>query len=108
MYKIWTDNVCLGESDLEMFDESMNVRSGRFSPLQPYWQVRSVFRLFSQALEMQGASRTQALEKYYSARDRLGLSLRDNVGSPVSVGEIHIIDVNESDDDLRIEVYPPK
>src|SRR6185503_12069711 len=105
-FEIWSRGQLLGETDLENHDEGMNVRSGRFRPHEQYFRVRSVFRLFSAALDLRGAAQQSAVAEYYRMRDELELTVRERGGAEVLLGTVHIVDLDD-DMEIEIEVSPP-
>jgi hypothetical protein len=107
MFEIWSHGRILGETELEVHDTGMNVRSGRFRPRQDYFGVRSVFKAYSAAVDMNGDAQQRALLQYYQMRDELELELRDGGGARIPSGTIHIADFEDSVEEMEIEVYPP-
>lgn len=85
--------VIVGHSELEKIDPDDGRAWGAFRPGLGYELVQPVFRLFSQAVPP-GASEkdTALLERYYKARDALGLELQDASGAPIRASAIHIAD----------------
>ena len=106
-FEVRSGGQLLGETDLEMRDSGMNVRIGRFHPLSGYLQVRSVFKAYSDAMDLVGSAQRQALEDYYRKRDELRLTIHDRNGQELLASVIHIIDLDDSLEEIQIEVYPP-
>ena len=89
--------IVVGHSELEERDESLGRAWGRFRPGLGYELVQPIFRLFSEAVPMPGGEpRDQdKLERYHSARDKLGLELVDASGRSIPTSTIHIADYTE-------------
>lgn len=85
-------DVIIGHSDLEESDVSIGRAWGVFRPGFGYELVQPVFQLFSEAVPMPGgeAHDEEKLSRYLAARERLGLSLVDDEGTPISTSAIHI------------------
>jgi hypothetical protein len=107
MFEIWSHGKLLGECDLEMHDSGMNVRSGRFHPRQDYFGVRPVFKAYSAAMDLHGPAQQSALADYYKRRDELALTVRERGGAEIPAGAVHIVDFDDSLEEMQIEVYPP-
>jgi len=59
-------------------------------------------------MEMNGAAQQSALADYYRMRDELELTVKERGGGPeVPSGAIHIVDLDDSPDEIQVEVYPP-
>jgi hypothetical protein len=85
--------VIVGHSELEHADTALGRAWGVFRPGLGYDLVQPVFRLFAQAVPPDAGTRdTALLERYYSARDALGLELQDDGGRPIRTSAIHIVD----------------
>ena len=85
--------VIVGHSELENVELDVRRAWGAFRPALGYELVQPVFRLFSQAVPRDGSSRNVAmLERYYRARDALGLELQDAAGQKIDTSAIHIAD----------------
>jgi hypothetical protein len=104
-FRILSDNLLIGQTDLEYCDQGMNVYSGYFRAAPDYARVRSVFKLFSAALDLDAQAQGAALEQYYRQRDDLLLTVRDQDDVLVPTSWIHILDLEEDMNDLRIEVW---
>jgi hypothetical protein len=98
---------CIGETDLEFHDDGMNVFSGQFYPSATYHQVRSVFKALSASMDLAGLERKAAFAEYARMRNELQLTVRNREGEELPAGAIDINDLDESLEDLQIEVYPP-
>jgi hypothetical protein len=98
----------LGHSELLERDESTGVAGGTFLPAPDYSRVQAIFRLFTEANAETSAQPTdeEKLDRYYAARDALGLELLDASGHHIATRSIHIADysVEEGPDALEIEV----
>ena len=106
-YEIWSRGKILGETELEMHDVGMNLRSGRFCPRPDYFGVRSVFKAYSVAMDMDRVAQPTALADYYRMRDELQLTIREVGGAEVPSSAVHIVDLDDSSDEIQVEVYPP-
>jgi hypothetical protein len=106
-FEIWSGTTLIGDSDLESHDDGMNVRVGCFRPRPGYSGVRSVFKLYSAAVDLTGEAAKSALAHYFEMRDQLGLTVREPGGAELPAGSVHINDLAEAMDELEIEVYPP-
>lgn len=106
-FEIRSGQQTLGETDLELHDAAMNLRSGMFRPQQPYFTVRSIFKSYANALLLKEGERDAALRLYYEMRDRLDLTIWERGGDQLRAGAIHIADVDDTVDSLYVEVYPP-
>jgi hypothetical protein len=84
--------VIVGHSELENIDPVMGRAWGAFRPGLGYELVQPVFRLFAQAVPLDGAKDTALLERYYAARDALQLELVDAEGRAIVTSAIHIAD----------------
>jgi hypothetical protein len=85
--------VIVGHSELEQIDPGDRRAWGAFRPGLGYDLVQPIFRLFSQAVPPDGESKDRALlERYYKARDALGLELEDATGTRIPASAIHIAD----------------
>jgi hypothetical protein len=86
--------IVVGHSDLEKRDASLGRAWGRFRPGLGYELVQPIFRLFSEAVPMRGGEPRDEdkLERYYAARDKLGLELVDESGRSIPTSVIHIAD----------------
>ena len=97
VYSIRAGDTVLGWSNLELADPSMGVVYGAFQPAPGYSAVRQIFRMFAEAQPETSAqpSDTAKLQRYYEARDALGLELLDARGRRVAAETIHISDCSE-------------
>jgi len=86
--------VIIGHSDLEQADVTTRRAWGRFRPGFGYELVQPIFRLFSEAVPTPGGEPRdrEKLDRYHSARDRLGLVLVDASGRELATAAIHIAD----------------
>jgi hypothetical protein len=99
--------VIVGHSELENADASIGRAWGAFRPGLGYELVQPVFRLFAQAVPKGESSRDgELLERYYNARDALGLELQDAAGRRIDASAIHIADytVEEGTGALELDV----
>ena len=99
-------DVIIGHSELEQADVPAGRVWGTFRPGFGYDLVQPVFRLFTKAVPMLGGEAFDeiTLEKYYAARDKLGLSLVDANGELIPVSAIHIADYLEEKGIIQLEV----
>ncbi|MEO7084336.1 MAG: hypothetical protein ABI442_17215 [Gemmatimonadaceae bacterium] len=85
--------VIVGHSELEHADRDIGRAWGAFRPGLGYELVQPVFRLFSQAVPLDGSPRDESrLERYFAARDALKLTLEDGAGATIPVSAVHIAD----------------
>ena len=99
--------VIVGHSELEQVAPELGRASGEFRPGLGYELVQPVFRLFSQAVSRDGTRRDAALlERYYKARDALGLELQDEHEQRIQAAAIHIADYSHEGGDpaIRLDV----
>jgi hypothetical protein len=99
--------VPVGYSDLEHCDSGVGRAWGVFRPGPGYELVQPVFRLYARAVPLGEETRDRdALEKYYKARDAMGLELRDADGRLIATSGIHIADytVEDGADALALDV----
>jgi hypothetical protein len=99
--------VIVGHSELENADQGLGRAWGQFRPGLGYELVQPVFRIFAQAAPRDGSSRDEAgLERYYKARDAMGLELVDASGHQIRTSAIHIADytVEEGTGALELDV----
>lgn len=111
-YQLRLKSVVLGTSSLSELDRCGGIAYGPFAPSEAYDLVRPVFRLFAAANDLpEGQARTEALARYYAARDALGLSLTTADGEAVSTRWLHVRDLAGSGatDDLELQaaLVPP-
>ena len=107
-YVIQCPGMVVGYSELLERDESMGVACGAFSPGPDYTRVQAIFRLFAEANAETAAEATdeEKLERYYAARDALGLQLAEPTGRVIPTDVIHIADytVELGPDAIEVEV----
>jgi len=99
--------VIVGHSELEQVDPDDGRAWGAFRPGLGYELVQPVFRLFSQAVPPGASDKDrEMLERYYKARDALGLELQDATGAKIRASAIHIADytVERGSDALELDV----
>lgn len=97
-YTLKLHGTTVGWSELESFDPVERRAWGPFRPGIGYALVQPIFALFSEAVPMKGGEPRDKdkLDRYYAARDRLGLELYDGSGSLVEVGAIHVAEYGSS------------
>lgn len=97
--------VIVGHSELECANPADGRAWGTFRPGFGYELVQPVFRLFTKAVPMLGGEPFDeiTLEKYYAARDKLGLSLVDAQGEVIETAAIHISDYIEEQGIIQVE-----
>jgi len=87
------NGVIVGHSELEETDPDVRRAWGAFRPGLGYELVQPVFRIYAQAVPMDGATRdAKGLERYYKARDAMPLELQDAQGRVIPTSAIHIAD----------------
>lgn len=85
--------VIVGHSELENVDPDLRRAWGAFRAGLGYELVQPVFRLFAEAVPLDGSARDQALlDRYYKARDALRFELQDSNGRAIRTSAIHIVD----------------
>ncbi len=85
--------VTVGWSDLEHTEPDLGRATGRFRTGLGWELVEPVFRLFAEAVPLDGGARDEAkLQRYYKARDALQLELLDDTGAVIPTSAIHIAD----------------
>jgi hypothetical protein len=100
-------DIVVGWSDLEDAEPNLGRARGRFRPGLGYDLVQPVFQLYTKAVPTPGAEPEDPglLDRYYKARDLLGLSLVDGEGKAIRTSAIHIADYSEANDgSIDIEV----
>lgn len=87
-------DIVVGWSDLEVGEPALGRARGRFRSGIGYELVQPVFLLYSAAVPTPGAEAAdpETLDRYYRARDALGLTLQDDAGRTIRTSAIHIID----------------
>jgi hypothetical protein len=106
-HTIRLQSVIVGHSELENIEPEVGRAWGAFRPGLGYELVQPVFRLFAQALPRDGSPKNaEMLERYYSARDALGLRLEDANGRLIRTSAIHIVDytVEEGSGAIALDV----
>ena len=97
--------VIVGHSELENIDESLGRAWGMFRPGMGYDLVQPIFRLFAEAVPLDGSARNAGvLQRYYNARDALELELQDQHGRSIRTSGIHIADYREEEGETAIEL----
>lgn len=97
-YQLRLKSVVLGASPLAALDRCGGIAYGPFAPTEAYELVRPVFRLFTAANRLpEGPARTEAIVRYYAARDALGLTLTAEDGEAVATRWVHIRDLADGD-----------
>jgi hypothetical protein len=101
--------VIVGHSELENIEPNVGRAWGDFRPGLGYELVQPVFRLFAQAVPLDGVKDKALLERYYSARDKLNLELVDANGHTIPTSTIHIADytVEEGPKAISLDVLIP-
>lgn len=106
-HTIRLQSVIVGHSELENIEPELGRAWGAFRPGLGYELVQPVFRLFAQAVPRDGSPKNpEMLERYYSARDALGLRLEDANGRLIRTSAIHIVDytVEEGSGAIALDV----
>ena len=98
--------VIVGHSELEHRDETDGRAWGAFRPGLGYELVQPIFLLYVEAVPHRGGEPRdrEKLQRYYAARDKLGLELVDASGAVVPTTAIHIADYRESGGGVELEV----
>lgn len=97
--------VIVGHSDLEHSERGVGRAWGVFRPGLGYDLVQPVFRLFAQAVALDGSQQDSALlQRYYKARDALKLELTDAAGVTIPTSTIHIADYTIEDGPTAIHL----
>lgn len=101
--------VIVGHSELENIEPGVGRAWGDFRPGLGYELVQPVFRLFAQAVPLDGAKDNALLERYHAARDKLNLELVDAEGRAIRTSTIHIADytVEEGAKAISLDVLIP-
>ncbi len=96
-YTVRVRGVDIGRSELENHDPGMGVAYGAFRPGAGYELVQDIFRLYADAAPNDGLGTRdeEKLERYYAARDALGLELVDKSGKLVPTTAIDISDYSK-------------
>ena len=90
--------VIVGHSELEHCDSNVGRAWGVFRPGLGYELVQPVFRLYARAVPLGSQTRDRdGLERYYKARDAMGLELQDGDGRVIATSGIHIADYTVED-----------
>jgi len=82
----------------------MGIYSGRMNASSGYDSVRHVFKVFCRALDLMGDEQEAELDRYYRMRDDLELTVVSQDGQRVTASWIHVVDLCESLDELKIEL----
>jgi hypothetical protein len=98
--------VIVGHSELENIERGVGRAWGQFRPGVGYELVQPVFRLFAQAVPLDGVKNTTLLDRYIAARDKLNLELVDADGQRIHASAIHIADytVEEGSSAISLDV----
>jgi hypothetical protein len=102
------NDIIVGHSELEHAEPELGRARGAFRPGLGYDLVQPIFRLFAEAVPPAHAERRdeQKLQRYYKARERLPLELRDASGRHIATTAIHIVDYRAElgNDALELDV----
>jgi hypothetical protein len=108
-YKIVCNGKVIGESDLEDYDDGMNVRSGKFYPTKEYEMVRPIFLLFSSAQSKTPHDKfdEEKVKRYYESSGKLNLTVIGDADLKF-IGQIHIEDfsLEAGEEGYYVTVYP--
>lgn len=106
-YSVRMRGVEIGASDLEHFDANVGVAYGTFRPGAGYELVQDIFRLYAEASPETptGGRDEESLERYYRARDALGLELVDARGRLVPTSAIDVSDYSREAGTEAYEVF---
>ena len=91
-YTIQLQGITIGHTELEHPDATKGVARGSFHPATDYQLVQDVFGLYAEAVPERPGKVTdpKKLERYYRARDALGLELMDQDGRTVGDTTLHV------------------
>lgn len=104
-FRVLSQGVVIGATNLESLDPSMGVATGVFAPSENYGAVQPIFRLYATAgITVAGQDETK-LKAYYAARDALNLSLVTPAGETVPTESIHITDFSEETGEYEVTVF---
>jgi hypothetical protein len=104
-YTLRLHQITVGYSELEHIEPGVGRASGVFRPGLGYDLVEPVFRLFADAVPLDGSANDDAmLARYYKARDALQLELVDATGRSIPTSAIHIVDYRHLDKTRSIEI----
>ncbi len=106
-YTVQLHGVPVGRSDLERCDPQTGFARGAFNPATGYQLVQDVFRLYSEAVpDTPGrVADPEKLQRYYKARDALGLDLIGPDGEPVTGATVHVYEQPRGAGGLELEVH---
>ncbi len=106
-YTVQLHGVPVGRSDLERCDPQTGFARGAFNPATGYQLVQDVFRLYSEAVpDTPGrVADPEKLQRYYKARDALGLDLVGPDGEPVTGATVHVYEQPGGVGGLELEVH---
>ena len=89
---IQLQGITIGHTELEHPDATKGVARGSFHPATGYQLVQDVFGLYAEAVPERPGKVTEPekLQRYYRARDALGLELMDQEGRTVGDPTMHV------------------
>ncbi len=109
-YTIQLQGITIGSTELEHPDAARGVARGSFRPATAYQLVQDVFGLYAEAVPERPGKVTdpEKLQRYYRARDALGLELMDQDGRTTVDTTVHVYQRKVSRQErLEIEVRTP-
>ena len=91
-YTVQLQGITVGRTELEQLDRIEGTARGTFRPATGYQLVQDVFRLYAEAVPKTPGSVTdpEKLQRYYRARDALGLKLLDPDSRTVEDVTVHV------------------
>ena len=91
-YTVQLQGITIGRTELEQLDRIEGTAKGAFRPATGYQLVQDVFRLYAEAVPTTPGSMNDAekLQRYYRARDALGLQLLDPDSRTVEDVTVHV------------------
>ncbi len=108
-YTVKLHGIAVGRSELEHLDAENGFARGAFRPATGYQLVQDVFRLYAEAVPKTpgGVADSDKLQRYYKARDALGLILVDNNDQPVKGATVHVYEAatNTKEGAFELEVH---
>ena len=102
-FQIFSRDLLIGSSDMEVLDPPMGIASGLFLPAEGYQSVQSVFLIYSEAL-FSAADHDPEITRYYRERDALSLTVRLDNGEAVPVQCVHIEDFSVELEEIGVTI----
>ncbi len=91
-YTVQLHGITIGRTELEHLNRIEGIARGAFRPATGYQLVQDVFRLYAEALPKAPGrvNDPEKLQRYYRARDALGLQLLDPDSRTVEDVTVHV------------------